>query len=170
MRPSIGMAAAIITVLSMPALAQDRTSCLETQEPLKAIRACSEIVRSRPKDATAYQMRGDALAKNGDLGQAIADYSKAIQLNPHFAAAYSARAQVYAASGDHTRAAADATKATELSSQKAPVDKAASPARSKPKAEPTVRAIPKTASRAPMKPAEEKKAVPVWIDGRLTWQ
>ena len=168
MRPRIGMAAAIITVLSMPALAQDRTSCLETQEPLKAIRACSEIVRSRPKDATAYQMRGDALAKNGDLGQAIADYSKAIQLNPHFAAAYSARAQAYAASGDNTRAAADATKATVLSSQKAPVDKAASPARSKPKA--TVRRKRKMASQLPVQPAQEKKAAPVWNDGRLNWQ
>ena len=117
------LVSAILFTLSAPLLAQDRSSCLETKDYVKAIRACSDIIRNNPKDASGYRSRGDVLAKNGDLGQAIADYSKAIEINPRFAAAYDSRAQAYVAKGDYERAVADVAKAGEVASQKAPLVK-----------------------------------------------
>lgn len=88
MRPSkFSVAVAILALLSVPAVAQSNKACVDTKDYVKAVNACSETIRSRPNDAVAYHMRGTVLAKNGDLGQAIADYSKAIEINPRFAAA-----------------------------------------------------------------------------------
>lgn len=134
MRPTrAGVAGAILVVLSAPVLAQSRNSCFETKDYVKAVQACSEVIRSHPKDASAYHIRGDVLAKNGDLGQAIADYSKAIEINPRFAAAYNARAQAFATKGDYERAVADVTKAGEVGSQMARRVKAKAPVGAKPK-------------------------------------
>lgn len=124
---------ALLFTLSAPSLAQDRSSCLDTKDYVKAIRDCSDIIRNSPKDASGYRLRGDVLAKNGDLGQAIADYSKAIEIDPRFAAAYDSRAQAYVAKGDYERAVADVAKAREVASQKAPLAKAKPVAKTKPK-------------------------------------
>ena len=120
MRVSLAaVAGAILAVLSASALAQDRSSCLDTKDNARAIKGCSEIIRSDPKDAIAYYMRGNALAKNGDVGQAIADLNKAIALNPGFAPAYDSRANLYVAKGDYSQAVVDVTKAGELSAKTA---------------------------------------------------
>jgi Flp pilus assembly protein TadD len=124
---------AILITVSAPSLAQDRSSCLEGKDYLKAVRACSDIVRSNPTDASAYHMRGNILAKNGDLGQAIADYSKAIELNPDYAAAYNSRASAYVAKGDYAHAVADVTKGGEVGSRKAQPVKAKMAVKPKPK-------------------------------------
>ena len=108
------LAAAIVGVQAGPAASQGAKACVEAKDNIQAIRSCTEIIRAKPRDAVAYHLRGDALARNGDAGQALADYNKAIQLNPRYAAAYEGRAMVYTANGDFTRAVADATKATEL--------------------------------------------------------
>ena len=104
--------------LPFAALADDKNECLDSRDHHVAISGCSEIIRRDPKDAVAYYLRGNALAKNGDLGQAIADFSKAIALNPGFPPAYDSRAAAYVAKGDYTRAVADVTKAGELAPKK----------------------------------------------------
>ena len=106
--------------LPFAALADDKNKCLDSRDHHVAISGCSEIIRRDPKDAVAYYLRGNALAKNGDLGQAIADFSKAIALNPGFPPAYDSRAAAYVAKGDYTRAVADVTKAGEVAPKKGP--------------------------------------------------
>ena len=118
MQRRASIAIGILALLAVPALAQSKNSCFETKDYVKAVKACSEVIRSHPKDASAYHVRGAVLAKNGDLGQAIADYSKAIEINPRFAAAYNSRAEAFVTKGDYERAVADVTKAGELGSQK----------------------------------------------------
>ena len=114
----VSLAGAVLAALSAPALADDKSKCLDARDHYAAIHGCSEIIRGDPKDAIAYYLRGNALAKNGDLGQAIADFSKAIALNPNFAPAYDSRAAAYVAKGDYTRAVADVTKAGEVAPKK----------------------------------------------------
>ena len=135
MRPkTLGIACAIVAVLAAPVLAQDRSSCLDPKDYYRALKNCSEFIRNHPKDAVAYHMRGDVLAKNGDLGQAITDYSKAIEINPAYAPAYDSRATAYTTKGDYTRAVADVTKAGELAARKGKQVKASPIAATKPKA------------------------------------
>jgi len=105
---------AVLAALAASALADDKTNCLGHSDHLVAIKGCSEIIRQDPKDAIAHYLRGTVLAKNGDLGQAIADFSKAIALDPGFAPAYDSRAAAYVAKGDYTSAVADVTRASEL--------------------------------------------------------
>ena len=134
MRPrKFSVAVATLALLSVPAVSQSNKACVDTKDYIKAIRACSETILSRPKDAAAYHMRGTVLAKNGDTGQAIADYSKAIQLNPTYVPAYNSRAQAFVTKGDYERAVADVTKAGEVASQKQQQVKAMAPVRAKPK-------------------------------------
>jgi len=114
----VRLAGAVLVAFSVSALADDKNKCLDAKDHHVAIKGCSEIIRRDPKDAIAYYLRGNALAKNGDLGQAIADFSKAIALNPGFAPPYDGRAAAYVAKGDYTRAVADVTKAAELAPKK----------------------------------------------------
>ena len=149
-RKMAAVAGTILLALSAPSMAQDRSSCLEAKDYLKAVRACSDIIRSHPKDASAYHMRGTVLAKNGDLGQAIGDYTRAIEINPNFAAAYNSRAEAYVAKGDYTHAVADVTKAGEVGSQKAqPV-----------KTKVAVKPKPKVAARAAAKTIDTEQKEP----------
>jgi Flp pilus assembly protein TadD len=148
-RKMAAVAGTILFMLSAPSLAQDRSSCLEAKDYLKAVKACSEIIRSDPKDASAYHMRGIVLAKNGDLGQAIADYSKAIEIDPRFAAAYNSRAEAYVAKGDYAHAVADVTKAGEVGSRKAQPVKAKMVVKPKPK---VMRAAAKAIDTEPREP------------------
>ena len=137
MRPrKFSVAVATFALLSGPAVSQSNKACVDTKDYVKAVKACSETILTSPNDAAAYHMRGTVLAKNGDTGQAIADYSKAIEINPRFAAAYNSRAEAFVAKGDYERAVADVTKAGALGSQKAQPVKAKVakvPVRAKPK-------------------------------------
>ena len=150
-----GLAAAIMIVQAGPAASQDAKACAEAKDNVKAIRSCSDIIHAKPRDAVAYHLRGNALARNGDLGQAIADYSKAIQLNPKHAAAYESRAMAYTTNGDYTRAIADATKATEL--KKAPETRG-----QETRGMVTVKAKPKKSASAPKRQAETKQDPPAF--------
>jgi tetratricopeptide (TPR) repeat protein len=115
MRAIIALAIAMLVMQAVPASSQDRKLCANAKDHTQAIKACSEFIRANPKEAAVgHHLRGNALVTNGDLGQAIADYSKAIQLNPQYGPAYDSRAMAYTAKGDYTRAVADATKAAEL--------------------------------------------------------
>ena len=74
----------------------------------------SVALRLDPKNAAAYNSRGLAYRKTGDLDKAIADYSAAIQLNPIYALAYNNRGYIYEARGDKPAAAAEFRRALAL--------------------------------------------------------
>ena len=70
-----------------------------------------------PKDAAAYNNRGNAYYSNGELDLAITDYTQAIELNPQYAFAYNNRGKAYKDQGELELAIADYTKAIELNPQ-----------------------------------------------------
>jgi len=53
-----------------------------------AIASFNLAIRLHPDDASAFNSRGNAYARNGNLYRAIADYNEAIRLKPNFAAAF----------------------------------------------------------------------------------
>lgn len=117
-QPEISISLAVLACMSVPALSQGSSACVDTKDYYKAVAACSDVIRAHPKDAANYHLRGKVLERNGDTGQAIADYTKAIELNPGYVPAYNSRALAYTNTGDYTRALADATKASELEANK----------------------------------------------------
>src|SRR5262245_33704329 len=164
------LACAVGAVLSGSALADDRSDCLGSKDNLVAIRACSEIIRREPSDAVAYYLRGDALARNNDLGQAIADFSKAIALSPRFSPAYDSRATAYVAKGDYTSAVADVTKAAELSREVKVKPKGTGPAPAVAKAT-TVPALMVNDTKAGAAPASASEPTkPVSVKPKLDWK
>jgi len=68
----------------------------------------------------AYTNRGFAYAKQGDLTQAIADFTKAIELNPKYIEAYTDLGLLYAKKGNLPQALSYYSKAIEISPQNAP--------------------------------------------------
>jgi tetratricopeptide (TPR) repeat protein len=151
MRLTMAMAATIVATQAMPAFSQDLKSCADPKDSLQAIKICSDIIRSHPNDAAAYHLRGNALARNGDLGQAIADYTRAIQVNPNYAPAYESRAMALTDKGDYARALPDATKAAELAKLGNQLKPTAS-----------VKVKPKTSAWASMKQAQPKLDTPAF--------
>jgi tetratricopeptide (TPR) repeat protein len=65
-------------------------------------------------DETNYFNSGNVKAQEGDMGGAMADYTKAIELKPDYAKAYSNRGLVKRGKGDMDGALADFNKAIEL--------------------------------------------------------
>ena len=55
-----------------------------------------------------------AYYKKGEVGRAIAEYTKAIELNPNYATAYNNRGATYAEKDDYERAIKNYTKAIDL--------------------------------------------------------
>ena len=64
--------------------------------------------------AEEYYNRGNAYKKQGNLTQAIADYTNAIRINSKHAKAYYNRGNTYGKQGNLTQAIADYTKAIEI--------------------------------------------------------
>ena len=157
------VALVVLTFLSMPALSQEGSGCIDIKDYYKAIAACSDVIRAHPKDAANYHMRGKVLERNGDTGQAIADYSKAIELNPAYVPAYNSRALAYTNTGDYMRALADATKASELEANKGQVVKAAPQAsnRRQARARPAVQTKRRVSTSASSKKAEAPQLPPL---------
>jgi tetratricopeptide (TPR) repeat protein len=116
---------AMACLLAAPARGDDRRDCAEHKDQDLRIAACSKLIQLAPTDAAAYNSRGDARRRKGDLDSAIADYSKVIELNPRSAKAYDLRGQAYASKGDYARAVLDVTKAGELAPKPAPAPKLA---------------------------------------------
>jgi tetratricopeptide (TPR) repeat protein len=63
---------------------------------------------------SAYYYRALDYAKKGDLGPAIADYSKAVELDPKFAPAYNARAWTYFKAAKAAQGLPDVEKSLQL--------------------------------------------------------
>jgi tetratricopeptide (TPR) repeat protein len=154
MRAMLPLAVGImITAWPATTWADDKSDCRTGKDADVRIKACSALIQSDAKDATAYHNRGAALQSKGDLDKALADYDQAISLKPDYASAYDSRARIFVAKGDYTRAVADVTKAGELApkvtvrpktvpsatkSAEVVAKPAAAPAKPKPAPKPTV--------------------------------
>jgi tetratricopeptide (TPR) repeat protein len=64
--------------------------------------------------AQEYYNRGNIYGKQGNLTQAISDYTKAIEINPKYTEAYYNRGNTYEKQGNLTQAISDYTKAIEI--------------------------------------------------------
>jgi tetratricopeptide (TPR) repeat protein len=122
-----------LVLVASPALADNKSDCLDSKDHDLRIKGCSAIIQRNPQDVAAYHNRGEAYGLKGDTDRAISDYSKAIELNPNYAPAYDGRGRAYTSKGDYTHAVADVTKAGELSIPQAPAPTVAktAPAKSK---------------------------------------
>ncbi len=84
-----------------------------------AIQDFNQLIELEPKNALAYNKRGDAYYRLGDYEQAQADSSEAILLNPQDANAYYDRGFALYGLGKYKEAIADYTQAIKLNSQDA---------------------------------------------------
>lgn len=57
----------------------------------ESLKDYNEVIRLNPKDARAYNNRGNTKSDLGHLKEALSDYDRAIQLNPNSSAAYNNR-------------------------------------------------------------------------------
>jgi tetratricopeptide (TPR) repeat protein len=72
----------------------------------------------KPATAAEYVNRGVGHSRQGELDQAIADYTQALKLDPKLAVAYRNRGRDHAALGQHDRAIADFTASIRLEPEK----------------------------------------------------
>ncbi|MFN6563827.1 MAG: tetratricopeptide repeat protein [Nostoc sp. ChiSLP01] len=84
-----------------------------------AVQDFSQLIKLEPKNALAYNKRGDAYYRLGDYEQAQADSSQAILLNPQDANAYYDRGFALYELGKYKEAIADYTQTIKLNSQDA---------------------------------------------------
>ena len=77
-------------------------------------------MKQNPNDPSAYNVRGTAYGKAGDLSAAIADFDTAIKLNPSFYQAYANRALVERRQGHDDLAFNDYNKAIAIDPNYAP--------------------------------------------------
>jgi tetratricopeptide (TPR) repeat protein len=164
MRAMVPLAVSIV-ITAWPATtwADDKSDCRNGKDVDVKIKACSALIQSDAKDATAYHNRGVALQSKGDLDKAMADYDQAISLKPDYASAYDNRARIFVTKGDYTRAVADVTKAGELA------PKVTVRPKSVPSATKSAEVVKKPAAAAPAKPkptstVTAKQLQPDWPD------
>ena len=113
-RMFLGVAAAVsVAVVVQPASADDSGTCrCDTGD--EAIAARSRVLAHNPKDAVAYNDRGDAYFNKGEFDRAVADSDPDVLLDPKFARACNNRGEVYEARNDPDRALADFDQALKL--------------------------------------------------------
>ena len=85
-----------------------------TQAWKDSITIFSDVIKKYPDAYIAHNNRGDAYFKQGNLPQAISDYTRAIEIDPGLASAYDNRALAYAKQGNLTQAISDCTRAIEI--------------------------------------------------------
>ncbi len=116
-RPVISALA--LTLCATGAWADRYDDCVQDKDPDLTIRGCTSVIErgkqeSREWRAKAYNNRGAAYYKKGELDRAIANFDKAIALNPKFADAYNNRGVAYFGQGDKEKAIADFRNALEI--------------------------------------------------------
>ncbi len=116
--------ATIIAALAMvlagnatPLRADDLADC-KSGEPERVITGCTRLLEAGTLEpfyqAHAYNSRGAAFKRSGDLDRAIADYNRAIEINPEHDQAYNNRGLVYLSKRQYGRAIADFDRAIAL--------------------------------------------------------
>ena len=92
--------------------------CNDAAQPEASIQACTALINSgRLSQASApfaFYRRAIAHERNGDLDQAIRDYSEAIRLRPNYHQAFNNRAVAYRRKGDLDQAIRDYSEAIRL--------------------------------------------------------
>src|SRR3954469_9429801 len=90
-RPTFGAA----LLISVPAYAALPSDCVQSNDPVRVIAACTEILRHAPYNAVANFKRGkaylDSPMDTPGHDRAIADLTKAIEIDPKYADAYNRR-------------------------------------------------------------------------------
>jgi tetratricopeptide (TPR) repeat protein len=104
------VAALALLVGPTSGLGDARKDCFEKSGRV-AIEACTQAIRSNPRDATSFVNRAYEYLQAGDYARTLADYSKAIELEPVRADAYQGRAWTYLKMGKPEQGLADASKA-----------------------------------------------------------
>lgn len=74
----------------------------------------NDTVHKSPNKAGPYINRGTAYSKQGNLAQAIADFSRAIEIDPNYGKAYYDRGVIYSKQGSPSQAILDYDKAIEI--------------------------------------------------------
>jgi tetratricopeptide (TPR) repeat protein len=114
----IFLTVAAIVLTGAPAPADPIQDC-DAKTGEIAIQGCTELMRSSPREASAYYNRGMAYLHMENLDRAIADFTKAIEFDPRHADAYTGRGQALRGKGALDRAIADHSKAIEIDPQHA---------------------------------------------------
>ncbi len=83
-------------------------------DPALEIYCLNKAIKVNPKYIDAYDRRGNAKRKNGDLKGAVMDYSMAIKVDPNYGYSYYNRAVAKAELKDRKGAIADYIKAIEI--------------------------------------------------------
>jgi tetratricopeptide (TPR) repeat protein len=95
--------------------------CEESEDAQAAIRACSDVIAGGQADprrlASAFDSRGSAYARLGEIDRAFADLDQAIRLNPGEMLAYYHRGVVYERRRQYKRAESDFDQALTLAEQ-----------------------------------------------------
>ncbi len=72
--------------------------------------ACEEALQRRPHFARVYFLRGMSFSRNGNLDQAIEDYTRAVEINPKYREAFNNRGLARGKKGDVDGAIEDFTQ------------------------------------------------------------
>jgi tetratricopeptide (TPR) repeat protein len=91
-----------------------RLAAQGNSDPDRALPYANKAISLNPRNAIAYNDRGNIYLKKGQLDAAMADYNKAIDLNPNYRTAHYNRALAYYSMGDKQIALADLTTAINL--------------------------------------------------------
>ena len=98
-------------------LEQDLAQCSGTDDEL-VIRGCTGVLKSRglsrENKAVAYNIRGSAYTRRGDLDLAVDDFTNAMRRDPRSLAAYYNRGNVYIKQEKFDQAIADFSRAISL--------------------------------------------------------
>jgi tetratricopeptide (TPR) repeat protein len=73
-----------------------------------------DIMRKSPQKMRSYNNRGNAFLNQGNLDEAISDYSRTLEINPNSALAYNGRGDVYLNQGNLDQAISDYSQAIEI--------------------------------------------------------
>jgi tetratricopeptide (TPR) repeat protein len=104
-------------LVSGAAFAAPASDCVQSDNPVRVIRDCTEILRGDPTNAVARFKRGKAYLDDRtdtrDLPLAIADLTKAIEIDPKHTDAHHQRGIAFRRKGDPARAIANQSKASD---------------------------------------------------------
>ena len=107
-------------LLASPALADDRTRCLDPGEalPEQRLTACTSAMEAEDAGgrrlAVLLNSRGWTYRHTADYGRAVADFDEAIRVDPAYVVPYLGRGIGYLRLGEYDAALADFTKAITL--------------------------------------------------------
>lgn len=108
---------ALLAVLAFcrPAAADDQTDCINSENPDRAIPACTRLLRTKPDFLSAtYAYRGSAYVTKQDYDHALADLNEAIRLGRREFFVYGLRGMVHLQKNEYDQAIADFTELIRL--------------------------------------------------------